>query len=294
MIDWITVGAQIVNFLILVVLLKIFLYDRVLKTMDQRKESVQQRFDQAEQAKSDAEQRAEDLQQQRDELENKRDELMQQARDNAEEHRREKRRQAEQEVRRKKQRWLETLEDRQADFVADLRRRTSDRLAKLSRKVLADLADADLQQRVVGTFLDRAANLDDETKRELQDTFADADTIEVAAAFELSDEQTQQIRDAVGQLIEGNPDVTVARQDDLICGIELRAGGHAVGWNIGDYVDQLTEDIRSAVDEQIRELREGNEQSEDQGDEGDEADEGDEGGEGNAEQSPSEEDADEQ
>ncbi len=261
MIDWITVGAQIVNFLILVVLLKIFLYDRVLKAMDQRKESVQERFDRADQARSDADQRAVELRQQRDELAEKRDDLMQQARDDAEEHRREKRRQAEKEIRRKKQRWLETLEDRQGDFVADLRRRSADRLATLSRKVLADLADADLQQRVVATFLDRAANLDDETRNELRETFADADTIEIAAAFELSDDQARQVRQAVGQLVEGDPDVNITRQDDLICGIELRAGGHAVGWNIGDYVDQLSDDMRSAVDEQIRELREGNDQN---------------------------------
>ena len=36
LIDWFTVGAQIVNFLVLVGLLKYFLYEPILKAMDKR------------------------------------------------------------------------------------------------------------------------------------------------------------------------------------------------------------------------------------------------------------------
>jgi F-type H+-transporting ATPase subunit b len=292
MIDWITVGAQIVNFIILVVLLKIFLYDRVLKAMDDRRQSVQQQYDEADRAKSDAEQQAQELRRQREELESKRDELMQQARQNADEHRREKREQAEKDVRKQKQRWLDNLQNRRADFMADLRRRTADQLTELSTKVLADLADADLQQRVVDSFVRRAEDLDEDTRHELRETFAGQETVDIAAAFGLSDEQVGQIRGALQPLLEGNPDLSVAREDDLICGIEIRSGGHAVGWNIGEYVDRLAEDIRSVIDEQIRELREGD-RDDDQSSGQNESD-GEHAGRDRGKEAPAEEDDDEQ
>ena len=59
LINWFTVVAQIVNFLILVFLLKYFLYDRVIRAMDQREQRIQQRLQEAEEKKQEAEQEAE-------------------------------------------------------------------------------------------------------------------------------------------------------------------------------------------------------------------------------------------
>jgi F-type H+-transporting ATPase subunit b len=55
LIDWFTVAAQIVNFLILMALLKYFLYDRVVKAMDEREEKIHSRLQQAESLRQEAE-----------------------------------------------------------------------------------------------------------------------------------------------------------------------------------------------------------------------------------------------
>ncbi len=47
-IDWLTVIAQIVNFLILVWLLKRFLYQPVINAMDQREQRIAERLQKAE------------------------------------------------------------------------------------------------------------------------------------------------------------------------------------------------------------------------------------------------------
>ncbi len=46
-IDWITVSAQIVNFLILVWLLKHFLYQPIIRAMDRREQRVSERLNEA-------------------------------------------------------------------------------------------------------------------------------------------------------------------------------------------------------------------------------------------------------
>ena len=56
MIDWFTVAAQIVNFLILVALLKYFLYGRIVDAMDRREQSIAQRWNLAEQREAELQQ----------------------------------------------------------------------------------------------------------------------------------------------------------------------------------------------------------------------------------------------
>ena len=58
LIDWFTVIAQIINFLVLVALLKRFLYGRIIKAMDQREEKIAFRLADAERKRNEAEQEA--------------------------------------------------------------------------------------------------------------------------------------------------------------------------------------------------------------------------------------------
>ena len=55
LIDWFTVIAQIVNFLILMGLLKYFLYDRVIAIMDERQRKIDERLTDSEETKKAAE-----------------------------------------------------------------------------------------------------------------------------------------------------------------------------------------------------------------------------------------------
>ena len=48
LIDWFTVVAQIVNFLVLVLLMKYFLYGRLIRTIDERQKRIVARFAEAE------------------------------------------------------------------------------------------------------------------------------------------------------------------------------------------------------------------------------------------------------
>ena len=54
MIDWFTVSAQIINFLILVFLLKRFLYGPVIRAMDKREEAIAGRLKDAGQKQEEA------------------------------------------------------------------------------------------------------------------------------------------------------------------------------------------------------------------------------------------------
>src|ERR1700685_1511369 len=82
-IDWFTVGAQAVNFLILVWLLKRFLYKPILDAIDQREKGIAGHLAEAEAKTSEAEQDRDDLQRKNETFDRQRDSLMQKAADEA-------------------------------------------------------------------------------------------------------------------------------------------------------------------------------------------------------------------
>ena len=59
LIDWFTVFAQIINFLILIFLLKRFLYGPITRAMEERKKKIATAIEQADSAKKKAKQHSE-------------------------------------------------------------------------------------------------------------------------------------------------------------------------------------------------------------------------------------------
>lgn len=257
MIDWITVVAQIINFIVLVVLLKIFLYGRILRAIDERKQRIEREYEEAETKQTKAEQEATDYRQKQQEFDDRREQMLQNARDEAEQLRQERIEQVEQDIRQRKQQWLDSLQNQRTSFLSELRRTSARQLATLTRKVLEDLAGASLQPQVLQAFADRMQSLDDDARRQLRKDLSDHDgAVEVASAFELDDQQKQTVDEALGAVLDDTPDLTFTVDEDLICGLQVRAAGRAVGWNVDDYVTDLVDRLDEAMDEHVNRLRE--------------------------------------
>ena len=74
-IDWFTFTAQVINFLVLVGLLRHFLYGPVVRAMQAREQKVTQRLTDAETAKAEANQQRVELEKQSQLLQEQRDDL---------------------------------------------------------------------------------------------------------------------------------------------------------------------------------------------------------------------------
>ncbi len=78
-IDYFTIFAQIINFLILVFLLRHFLYGPVTKLMEEREQKIVSRLQEVEKKKREAEQELESYRKMSQELSNKREEMLAEA-----------------------------------------------------------------------------------------------------------------------------------------------------------------------------------------------------------------------
>lgn len=237
LIDWFTVVAQLVNFLILLVALKYLLYDRILEAMAERKRRFVAREEETERLRKEAEEESDRIKAERREIESNWEAMIDEARREADERRRELLDEARSQVEEQERQWRETVRSKREQLIVDLQRETGERAVSVARRALTDLAHADLEDAIVATFLDRLGGLggsDDELTEAL-----DADEpVRVCTAFDLSDDQRASIREALHDVL-GDParEIEWERDPDLIAGVALVVGARRIGWAIDSYLD---------------------------------------------------------
>jgi F-type H+-transporting ATPase subunit b len=243
LIDWFTVGAQAVNFLILVWLMKRFLYQPVLAAIDAREKKISGELQQAADTKTQAEKEREDLRVQNDALQGQRGELLRAAAADADvqrQHLLEDARKESQELRSKS---MTALRAEQAKLKLEVVSRTRQETFALTRKTLADLADISLEDRMLEVFIRRVATLNDVQKAQVISPPHSAHCGEAVlhSAFELTPAQRANITAAFRRWPCEGATLRFETAPDLISGLELIVDGQKLAWNVTAYLATLEE-----------------------------------------------------
>jgi F-type H+-transporting ATPase subunit b len=247
LINWFTVAAQIVNFLILAVLLKRFLYGPIVRAMAAREERIASEIAVAAQKRREAEQQEAAITQKMQEIQAQRQELLAQAEREAETFKAKLVDQARQDVAQIQQKWAESLKREQDTFFQNLRQRLVQEIFAISRRALGEMADQDLEQRLFIVLLDRLQKMAPEERQILQDSIqAGGGELLITTAFELPEktreEYAAQIRNQFGQGLA----LRFATSGELLAGIEIVTSSRKIAWSLGNFLDTLEEDLSQA------------------------------------------------
>jgi len=248
LIDWFTVAAQIVNFLVLVALLKRFLYGRIITAMDQREEKIASQLEEAAKKKKEAEREAETYRRTNRELDEKKEEMLFQVKEEVELKRKELMKRAHGKVDQIQARWHEAIQREKDAFLQDLRQRTGKQVYTIARRALTDLANAHLEQRMVEAFVERIAKLDEKKQKAILASTQRGDHgVVINSAFEIPTNARQKITKVVRNHIGDAIEIRYQISPDMILGIELKTHGHKIAWSIDDYLDSLEESVSEAL-----------------------------------------------
>ncbi|MFO7691716.1 MAG: F0F1 ATP synthase subunit delta [Vicinamibacterales bacterium] len=254
-IDWFTVGAQVVNFLILVWLLKRFLYQPVLDAIDAREKRIAAELADAGAKQSQARNERDELQHKNAEFDQQRGQLLNTAREEADTERQrliEEARQAADALRVRQQ---DALARAHASLSGDIERRAREEVFAIARRTLADLAGTSLEERASEVFTRRVRELDDEAKRELALALTSSpEAAVVRSAFDLPPAQQAAIQEALNDVGSAVIPVRFETDPDVISGIEITANGRKVAWSIAGYLASLARsigDVTSAAPEDV-------------------------------------------
>jgi len=251
-IDWFTFSFQIINFLVLVWLLKRFLYKPIINAMDRREESITQRVNEAMSARQDAEREAEDYRLKSQELDHAREKLLVEASRDVEEWKQGRFQEARTDVDRTRAEWLRSIKRERAAFLRDLRQRAGRQVHAMSRRVLAKLCGDSLEAQVIDSFLERLQQVDEQQRLEIAASIRNSHhKIFVETGFELPDESRNQVCSVISKYLTDGIDIEFKVVPELICGIELKAAGFKVAWSAAETLDELEDEFAHALDQTV-------------------------------------------
>lgn len=244
-IDWFTLSAQLVNFLILLALLKRFLFGPLRNIMDKREEKITSRLEEARQKLDEAEQKSQRYEQKLSQFEEEKDELMKEARDKAEEKKKEMLHQARKEIDDLHENWEESLEAEKETFFSELHRQTSKKIIELLDRLINDLANSSLEEQAVNKFIDQLKNMNKNDKKRALHSALDSGEGEIVvySSFKLQKEQKEEIKNILHEVFKADVNCGFEVNSNLGFGIEIRAEGWKMGWNARIYLEDLKQNI---------------------------------------------------
>ncbi|HLH00518.1 MAG TPA: F0F1 ATP synthase subunit B [Bryobacteraceae bacterium] len=243
LINWFTVAAQIVNFLVLVALLKKFLWDRLVSAIDEREKRITDRLAEADDKNKQAELLKQEARARLDAMRHEHDEIVLVAQREADEQRNAMIQRAREEVRGLEARWHQDLEREQTAFLNALKRRTATEMFTVIRRALDDLTGRDVQQCATNTFVEKLKNMDLAALRDLV-----GKELTVLSAQALADVAQREIRTVLEQRLGAPVSLQFQRAGTMPWGIELRGNGRRIGWTPDAYIDSLEQNLKEALE----------------------------------------------
>jgi F-type H+-transporting ATPase subunit b len=240
LIDWFTVGAQALNFLILVWLMKRFLYKPILSAIDAREKRVAAELADADAKKAEAQKERDEFQHKNQEFDQQRAALVSQATLEAQTERKRLLAEARKDADALRAKRQEVLRNEQQNLNQEISRWTQQEVFAITRKALADLASASLEERMGAVFVERLRALSGTAKEQLAAALkASTQPARVRSAFDLPPEQRAAVQKAINETFSSDIHIQFETAPELVSGIELSTNGQKVSWSIAEYLATL-------------------------------------------------------
>jgi F-type H+-transporting ATPase subunit b len=253
LIDWFTVAAQVVNFLILVWLLKRFLYQPILDAIDVREKRIASELADADAKKAEAQKERDEFQRKNEMFEQQRTALLRQATDAAKAERQRLLDEARQATDALRSKQMQTLRNDTHNLNQAISRRTQQEVFAIARKALTDLATTSLEERMGEVFTRRLRELDSRAKEGFAKALkTTSEPARVRSAFDLPAEQRALIQNALNETFSAEIHVKFETSPDLVSGIELTTDGQKLAWSIADYLASLEKSVEELLKTQSK------------------------------------------
>ena len=248
LIDWFTVGAQALNFVVLVWLMKRFLYQPVQDAIDAREKRIADQIADAAAKQTQAAAERKTFEDKNAAFDQQRAGLLDEATADAKAEGlrlADDARKAAAALAAQRQKALATQAAHLQQLIAG---RAAHEVFAIARKTLADLANANLEERMVEVFMRRLSELPAAARNQLGAALKQsAEPALVRSHFELPTEQQGAIRNVINLTFSADVPLRFETAADAVCGVELSAGGQRLAWTIDEYLRDLEHDVAALL-----------------------------------------------
>lgn len=251
-ISWFTVIAQMINFLILVWLLKKFLYTPVLKMIDEREKTIADRFNKADIAVKQAKEEREKFEVKNSEFDAQKQELLEKAKSDAQKEKQKILDKARVDQLELKKKLGESFNSEKQSLKKKLSRAIRGETFEITKKIIEDLADITIEKQIINVFIERLDKLSEDEKKKIRSASGTKDmVISIQTAYKLREEQRKQIEEKLSSLIDRSVKFEYNVDAQLLGGVELIISDYKIGWSIDQYIKGFFNQIEDEIESEI-------------------------------------------
>jgi F-type H+-transporting ATPase subunit b len=243
-INWFTVIAQVVNFLILVWLLRRFLYKPILDAIDERENKITSQLNEAEVKRAEAIKAKGEFIQKNELFDQQKDERMNSVLNEVKDTKHKLLEEARNEANTLRKKLEATYKDMQESAHGEIAKMTQQEVFAIVRKTLADLSSVSLEEQSTLVFISKLKDLNEEERKQFIEAFNTEDPyILVQSTFDLHEQMQSDIVTILNEILGVEANIQFKTSPDLISGIELSTSGYKVAWSISEYLNSLENTI---------------------------------------------------
>ncbi len=244
-IDWWTFVAQIINLIILLFLLRKFLYIPVLKAVETRQKMIAEALKKADNARQEAQKLTTECEQRLAAIEVQKQQILVEANIKAEDFAQKLMQEAKEQYQAAVIGWQNKVVGEQKAFEAAMQNLIAEYFARFADSALTQMADVHLNDLVAAKFMEKLET----EKEQLKKMFTGKKQLTIVSAQPLSAEILQQIKQflQVNAGVDTTAKFMMQQNSELICGIAITAGGQQISWHLADYMQQFQQRLQAEM-----------------------------------------------
>ena len=258
LIDPFVVVAQLVNFGLLVWLLRRLLFGPITRVMAAREARIREEVEAARQLRLSADADGERYRALLADFAAERESRLAGVRAEVDELRQREIREARAEIKALRERWRHAVAQEKEAFLRELRVRVGQESVAVIRRAFEDLADDDLEDRVVARFIERVRTMSVEDRASLAAAAReDGHGFRLTTAFPASDRHRTALATVLAATFDVDTPPRFETNPDIVAGVELSAGGVKVAWTLEDFLQTFEQAMREVLDDSDADTRSG-------------------------------------
>ena len=252
-IDLFTFFAQIFNLLLLLYLLRRFLYLPVLKAVDERQKFIERELKKAASSHKEALRLEAECKQKMAEIDAQKQEILSHTKAEAAILAEKLANEAKTQFEADKKQWKKRLAAEQKTFELAMQNLILEHFSKLADGALKQMADVSLNDLMIDKLKEKIIALPVRKKQEFSAAYQNKKQLIVRSAQKISAEQKQKIKEflqsQLGLLEETKFKFEIDKK--LVCGVALQADEQLIDWNLTAYMNEFQKNMQNDVQQLV-------------------------------------------
>lgn len=246
--DLLTYLFEIINFFILLWILKKLLYKPVISVLKKRKEYIDTKIREAEEAQAKVEKLKQEYERLLQDIENIKKAKMAEITKQVEEEKEKLYKQMKAELDAEREKFLESLQIEKKEVINEIKEFIINYSLQFVSKILVKVSDENLHKNLFKLALEAIENLPDEDKKSISEELKHQKFILIETAYPLTEEEKNKLKDLIKK--EFGIDVSIKEEEkkDLIAGVSIHIGSKLIDLSLEGQLSVFQNIMREKIE----------------------------------------------